>query len=231
MQDILQHINSVEGVIGSAVFSDKGDVLSHAFPALIDAASITTAAGLALECAHGLQIAQTLDILDLRYAEGRIIMKTFSGAMLCLLCSKNINMQILSITLNLAIKKLESKLPKEMPPAETSPTPPSQPETTVADGKLRLPVSQLANREASASFDSLGMIAVSQPTAKQISEFYSSPFKKLTLANPSVGTSGIFPVMVMNDMDPRFDGMIVVGPGIEKKLKVSAGDPVEVLIG
>jgi predicted regulator of Ras-like GTPase activity (Roadblock/LC7/MglB family) len=229
MQDILQHINSVEGVIGSAVFGEKGDVLNHAFPALIDAASITTAAGLALECAHGLQIAQTLDILDLRYAEGRIILKTFSGAMLCLLCSKNVNMQVLSITLNLAIKKLESKLPKEMPPAAASPTP--QPEAAVTDGKLRLPVSQLANREASASFDSLGMIAVSQPTAKQISEFYSSPFKKLTLANPSVGTSGSFPVMVMNDMDPRYDGMIVVGPGIEKKLKVSAGDPVEVLIG
>lgn len=231
MQEILQHINSVEGVIGSAVFSEKGDVLSNVFPALIDAPAIKTAAGLALECAHGLQIAQTLDTLDLRYAEGRVIIKTFPGAMLCLLCSKNVNMQVLSITLNLAIKKLESRLPKDTPPPESNFTSSSQTETAIADGKLRLPVNHLANREASASFDSLGMIAVSQPTAKQISDFYSSPFKKLILTNPSSGTDGTFPVMVMNDMDPRFDGAIIVGPGIEKKLKLSEGEKVEVMVG
>jgi hypothetical protein len=230
MQDILQHINSVEGIIGSAVFSEKGEVLSHLFPALIDASAIQMAAGLTLECAHGLQIAQTLDTFDFRYAEGRIIVKTFPGAMLCLLCSKALNMQVLAITLNLAIKKLESRLPKEAPKPEADSEVSSQAEAAIADGKLRLPISHLANREASSSFDSLGMIAVSQPTAKHISAFYSSPFKKLILANPSAGTSGTFPVMVMNDIDPIFDGTIIVGPGMEKKLKVNGGDNVEVNI-
>lgn len=231
MQDILQHINSVEGVIGSAVFSEKGEVLVHAFPALIDAQALKEAANLALECAHGLQIAQTLDILDLRFAEGRIIIKAFSGALLCLLCSKAVNMQVLSITLNLATKKLESQLPKETSPTEPASGPPSLPDTPTADGKLRLAVSHLANKEASSSFDSLGMIAVSQLTAKQINDFYSSPFKKLILSNVTTATSGTFPVMVMNDMDARFDGTIIVGPGIEKRLKVSEGDTVEVKIG
>lgn len=227
MQDILQHINSVEGVIGSAVFSEKGEVLVHAFPALIDASALQKAANLALECVHGLQIAQSLDMLDLRYAEGRIIIKAFPGALLCLLCSKGINMQVLSITLNLATRKLESRLPKETPAIE----PTTQPDIPVTDGKLRLAISHLANKEASSSFDSLGMIAVSQLTAKQINDFYSAPFKKLILSNASAATSGTFPVMVMNDMDPRFDGTIIVGPGIEKRLKVNEGDLVEVKIG
>ncbi|MFH1027267.1 MAG: roadblock/LC7 domain-containing protein [Pseudomonadota bacterium] len=231
MQDILQHINNVDGVIGSAVFSEKGEVLVHAFPALIDASALKEAANLTLECAHGLQIAQTLDILDLRYAEGRIIIKAFPGAMLCLLCSKGINMQVLSITLNLATKKLEALLPKEAPTPEPAAVPASLPDTPVVDDKLRLAVSHLANKEASSSFDSLGMIAVSQITAKQINNFYSSPFKKLVLSNTTAATSGTFPVMVMNDMDPRFDGTIIVGPGIEKRLKVSEGDMVEVKIG
>jgi len=231
MQDILQHINNVEGVIGSAVFGEKGEVLVHAFPALIDASALKEAANLTLECAHGMQIAQTLDILDLRYAEGRIIIKAFPGAMLCLLCSKGINMQVLSITLNLATKKLEALLPKEAPVPEPAAVPASLPDTPVADDKLRLAVSHLANKEASSSFDSLGMIAVSQVTAKQINNFYSSPFKKLVLSNAAAATSGTFPVMVMNDMDPRFDGTIIVGPGIEKRLKVSEGDMVEVKIG
>ena len=231
MQDILQHINSVEGVIGSAVFSEKGEVLVHAFPALIDAAALKMAANLTLECAYGLQIAQTMDLLDLRYAEGRILIKAFPGAMLCLLCSKTINMQVLSITLNLASKKLESQLPKEPTAPEPAAAQSSQPDAATADGKLRLTISHLANKEASSSFDSLGMIAISQLTAKQINDFYSSPFKKLILSNPTAATSGAFPVMVMNDMDPAFDGTIIAGPGIEKRLKVSEGDLVEVKIG
>jgi predicted regulator of Ras-like GTPase activity (Roadblock/LC7/MglB family) len=110
MQDILRYINSVEGVIGSAVFNENGVVVDQAFPPLIDAYSLKAFAGLVLECTHGLQIAQSLDIIDLRYSEGRIIIKAFPGALLCLLCAKNINLQVLTITLNLAVKKLEPLL-------------------------------------------------------------------------------------------------------------------------
>jgi len=230
MQHILQHINSVEGVIGSAVFSNKGGVLAHAFPSLIDTPTLEKAATLTLECTHGLQIEQTLDIIDLRYAEGRILVRGFPGAMLCLLCAKNVNLQVLSITLNLAAKKLESLLPEPGRPVVGRQDGISAPRGDAAR-TLRLRVSHLANKEASGSFDSLGMIAVSQPTAKYISEFYKAPFKKLKLANEAAGTSGTFPVMVMNDMDRQYDGTIVIGPGIEKKLKVGEGDKVEVALG
>lgn len=221
MQDILRHINSVEGVIGGAVFSDKGTVLAHAFPPLIDASALSKTAELAVECIHGLQIAQTLEVLDLRYAEGRIIIKSFPGAMLCLLCAKNINLQVLIITLNLAVKKLEGLLPKEEKSVDL-------PEDNLDSSVLRLKISHLANREASSSFDSLGMIAVSQPTSSYISDFYKSAFKKLVLTNTTAGTSGTFPIMVMKDIDQHFDGTIIVGPGIEKKLKVTEGDKIEV---
>jgi len=226
MQDILHYINSVEGVIGSAVFNDHGGVVDHAFPPIIDASSLITAAGLVRECAHGLQIAQSLDILDLRYSDGRIIIKSFPGAMLCLLCAKNINLQVLTINLNLAVKKLEALLPKA--PASTATAIPAD---KPGDNILKLSISHLANRDASNSFDSLGMIAVSQPTSAYIGEFYKTAFKKLSLTNAAAGTSGTFPVMVMKDIDPQFDGTIIVGPGIEKKLRVGEGDKVEVKIG
>lgn len=231
MRDILQHINSVEGVIGSAVFSGKGEVLAHVFPSLIDAPTLKKAAALALECTYGLQIGESLDILDLRYAEGRILVKAFPGAMLCLLCAKSINLQVLSITLNLAVKKLESLLPKPGEPAAAKPQGETPAPQAAATGPLKLRVSHLASREASSSFDSLGMIAVSQPTSKYITEYYKAPFKKLKLVNSAAGVSGTFPVMVMNDMGQQYDGMIIVGPGIEKKLKVSEGDKVEVTLG
>lgn len=235
MQDILRYINSIEGVIGSAVFSEQGTVVDHAFPPLIDAAALKSAAGLTLECTYGLQISQTLDILDLRYAEGRIIIKTFPGAMLCLLCTKNVNLQLLSITLNLAVKKLEALLTATAAPAASpsSVAPATAPAEEVADtsGILKLRISHLANSDASKSFDSLGMIAVSQPTSAYITEFYKTPFKKLILTNTAAGTSGAFPVMVMKDIDQHFDGTIIVGPGIEKKLQVNEGDKIEIKIG
>jgi predicted regulator of Ras-like GTPase activity (Roadblock/LC7/MglB family) len=231
MQDILRYINSVEGVIGSAVFNEKGGVVQHAFPPIIDASAIKAAAGLTLDCTHSLQIDQTLDILDLRYAEGRIIVKTFPGAMLFLLCAKNSNLQVLTITLNLAVKKLEALLPKGAEPAAVTAAAPARAEEPSNDGVLRLRISHLANRDASKSFDSLGMIAVSQPTSTYISDFYKTPFKKLILTNTSAGTSGTFPVMVMKDLDTQFDGTIIVGPGIEKKLQVTEGDKIEVKIG
>ena len=223
MRDILRYINSVEGVIGSAVFNENGAVIDHAFPPLIDANSLKAVAGLVLECAHGLQIARTLDILDLRYAEGRIIIKSFPGALLCLLCVKSINLHVLTITLNLAVKKLELLLPTAAEPAGAA--------STDDSSILRLRISHLANRDASNSFDSLGMIGVSLPTSAYISEFYKTPFKKLTLTNTAAGTSGTFPVMVMKDMDPQFDGTIIVGPGIEKKLQVNEGEKIEIRIG
>jgi predicted regulator of Ras-like GTPase activity (Roadblock/LC7/MglB family) len=228
MKDILQHINSVDGVMGSALFNIKGDVLAHAFPPLIDAASLKKAVSLTVECAYGLQMAQTLDLLDLRYSDGRILVKAFPGAMLLLLCANSINLQILSITLNLAVKKLEAKVLSEAP-VESLPA--AEKDSDSVDGLLRMNISHLANKQASASFDSLGMVAVSQPTSQYITNFYKTPFKKLTLTNVAAGTSGTFPVMVMKDMDQQYDGTVVVGPGIEKKLKVSEGDKVEVKIG
>jgi predicted regulator of Ras-like GTPase activity (Roadblock/LC7/MglB family) len=227
MQDILRYINSVDGVIGSAVFNETGAVVDHAFPPLIDAASLKTAAGLTLECTHGLQIDRTLDILDLRYADGRIIIKTFPGAMLFLLCAKNSNLQVLTITINMAVKKLEGLLPKTSQPAAVAPVVEEAIDGTV----LRLQISHLANKDASKSFDSLGMIAVSQPTSTYIGEFYKTTFKKLTLTNTAAGTSGTFPVMVMKDLDTQFDGTIIVGPGIEKKLQVNEGDKIDIRVG
>lgn len=228
MKDILQHINSVDGVIGSALFSNKGEVFANALPGLIDATSIKKIAALTLECTHGLQMSQTLDIMDLRYSDGRAVVKAFPGALLFLFCANSINLQVLSITINLAVKRLEAKLPAENTVAAQQPAVEVlEPE----DGLLRMKVSHLANKQASASFDSLGMIALSQQTSQYISDFFKSPIKKLTLTNSAAGTSGTFPVMVMKDMDQIYDGTVVVGPGIEKKLKVSEGDKIEIKIG
>lgn len=230
MQEILKYIQSVEGVIGCAVFSEEGKVLTSAFPALIDQQTLAMAALQSVDLYSGLQIADTFEFIDLRYAEGRLLMKRIPGATLFLLCAKNINLHILATNLNLAAAKIEAALPTMIQSQKTAPANPS-PAVEVSDPNvLTLRISHLANREASASFDSLGMIAVSQPTSSYISDFYKLPFKKIMLTVTANGKSGTFPVMVMKDMEPSFDGTIIVGPGIEKKLSINEGEKVEVRI-
>jgi hypothetical protein len=148
--------------------------------------------------------------------------------MLFLLCANAINLQVLSITLNLAVKKLEAKRLDE---AHVANQPLPVESSGSNGGLLRMNITHLANKETSASFDSLGMVAVSQPTSQFISNYYNAPFKKLILTNTATGTSGTFPVMVLKEMDKQYDGSVVIGPGIERKLKVSQGDKVEVKIG
>ncbi|MBT1070625.1 hypothetical protein [Pelotalea chapellei] len=227
MQDILHHLESIKGVIGSAVFSEKGEVLSNSFPALIDPAAVQECGAYLLECVHGLQVSETLELMDLRYNDGRVIVKHCPGILICLLCTRNVNLQMLAITLNMAVKRLENAISSEPAPVDA---PSALHDSISKAGILRLPVAHLENREAAASFDSFGMIAISQNTGKQIRDFYNTSFKKLVLINNTTGTSGTFPVMVMPDMDLQYDGSILVGPGIEKKLKVNAGDRVEVRV-
>ena len=219
MQEILHQISSIDGVIGSSLFNEQGKVLAHDCPPLLDIAQLGKAATTILDCIHGLQISQSVHGLDLRYTEGRIILRALPGAFLCVPCAKNVNLSMVNITLNLAMKKLEQALPKPSlgAPALGSPVSP--------DEGMQLRIAHLPKSDASSSFDQLGMIAVSQATAKQISDFFGKAVKKVRVTT-SGGHGGTFPIMVINDVELQYEGALVIGPGIEKKLKAGEGDTV-----
>lgn len=228
MQAILKQISSVDGVIGSNLFNERGKVLAHACPPLLDVTYLEQAASAILDTIDGLQIAQSVQSMELRYAEGRILIRKLKGAYLCVPCSKNVNLSMVNITLNLAMKKLEAMIPAAVPITSASSDSVHSTASLSSEG-MPLRIARLKKGDASSSFDQLGMVAVSQSTAKHISDFFGKSAKKIKVSTSS-GGGGTFPVMVINDLELLYEGALVVGPGTEKKLKAGEGDTVTISI-
>ncbi len=227
MQEILKQIASLDGVLGTTLFNDQGRVLAHVCPPLMDVSQLSKVAVTILDCMEALQITSSVHAMELRYAEGRLITRRLTGAFLCVSCAKSVNLSMVNITLNLALKKLEALIPTTLssPSAVSSAAPvPSSPSGATAGG-MQLRIAHLQKGDASSSFDQLGMIAVSQSTAKHISDFFGKAAKKVKVTTAD-GGGGTFPVMVINDLELQYEGALVIGPGIERKLKVSESDNV-----
>lgn len=230
MELVLQQINTLPGVVGSLVMYAEGRVAASVFPPLFDEPIIKEAAGSLAAVCERLQLGDSLDLLDLRYANGRVLVKPLAGGFLLLLCAKDVNLQVLAISLNVAMKKLENLVrAKATVPEVTEPVRTAEAEET--SGVLTLTAGHLVPAEADKGFDQLGMVAMNQSTAHRISAFFGSgSFKKIKLVNDANGKSGSFPVMVVNDDECRYDGMAILCRAIEKKLDTKVGELLRVEI-
>ena len=112
MEDILKSINSISGVGGSFICDDKGKVLSAAMPGSIDSAMLSNVGRTITQTLGGLAATHRRKIgdIDLVYGQGRFISKNLGESHLCILCARNINVPLLSMTTNMAVKKLTKML-------------------------------------------------------------------------------------------------------------------------
>jgi predicted regulator of Ras-like GTPase activity (Roadblock/LC7/MglB family) len=158
MEAILKEINSVVGVTGSFVCSDDGNVTAQALPASFSADSIALAARVATQTFHALEISgRHIPEADLTFEQGSLILKNLRGAILVIVCARNINLPFLNLTANVAAKKIadELKAPVAAPVSTPAPepiTPPvaprvPEPEIVAPPAAPRAPDSGLAELE------------------------------------------------------------------------------------
>lgn len=108
MQAIMLGLNSVPGVMGSMLSDTRGNVLAHSFPTFFDQNSLKEAAVLINDNSIGLQEATgEVRLFDIRTELGRILVKSLSRLFVTVLCEPAVNVQLLMISLNVAVKKLE----------------------------------------------------------------------------------------------------------------------------
>jgi hypothetical protein len=231
MRQLLEQINTLPGVVGSFVRSEAGEVLAHAFPPLFDVAIFQEAANALADIVSGPSGSVGPDLIDIRFAESRILVRQLPAAHLLLLCSKDVNLQVLNISLNVALKKLEKLIGEAAVVAEPAPVADVAANAAVtsdADG-LFLEVGSLVPAEANKGFEQLGMVAINQATAHRISNHFGvGTVKKANLLNPTSGKEGLFPLMIVNDDDNKYDGKLILGKSIEKKLAAGSGDRLQV---
>ena len=249
MQTIMIGLTSVPGVMGGMLSDERGNVLAHSFPPLFDQAMLKGAADLLLDNTIGLQEATGgVKLFDMRFELGRLIIKTLPRMFLVILCQPTVNVQLLFISLNVAIKKLE-KLAADNVPVQTAPQAPPQVQVATPVPAARPASTAPAYSSYRAMTDAGGVLltceviqktagmywasmsdsaSVNRDTALEISNFFNTgPFKKLTLSNRTTGVGKHVPVAVIqHDRDHVYDGKVLVTLALAELLKVRDGDQI-----
>lgn len=113
MQTIMMNLNSIPGVMGGMLSDEFGNVLAHSLPTFFDQTSLKGVADLVADNTIGLQEATgDVRLFDVQTELGRIIIKILPRMFVSVLCEPAVNFQLLLISLNVAIKKLEKLAPE-----------------------------------------------------------------------------------------------------------------------
>jgi len=109
VQAVLSQFSSVPGVIGSMVCDVEGQMLAQVFPPTFEAARLQQAASTLAERAAALQGALgSVGMIDLRYANARIVVKAVEGGRLLFLCAPSLNLELLNLTAAGAMRGIEA---------------------------------------------------------------------------------------------------------------------------
>jgi predicted regulator of Ras-like GTPase activity (Roadblock/LC7/MglB family) len=125
MQAILGQLVTVPGVVGGMIYDLEGKLLSKTFPALFDDGMLTSAARVLVDGTAGLEsVTGPVGLLDMRFADARIVVRPMAGAHLVLLCAAKTNLQLLNISTSIAVPKIERLVAALPAPEQIEPPPP-----------------------------------------------------------------------------------------------------------
>jgi predicted regulator of Ras-like GTPase activity (Roadblock/LC7/MglB family) len=112
MEELLRDINAVVGVGGSFVCDQNGEVLAAVLPSTMHRAGLWPIGRTVTQTVAGLQTVRKRKVgdIDLLYANGRFIIKSLRGGCLCIFCAPRINVPLLNMTADVAVRKIAARL-------------------------------------------------------------------------------------------------------------------------
>ncbi len=255
MESVLAAVLTSPGVMGGLLLDDSGRVLVRSLPAMFDPDQVASAASVLSEQQIGLEDATGgVRMSEIRFELGKVISRPAGDKTIVLVCENSANIQLLSIGLNVASKKLE-KMPAiaSVPSVTVAPpvaparvatelTPPLHSSTgwtfkplQVEKGKILLHV-QIVEKNGGTFWDSMQeTVSINRITCRAIWRHYNQrPSKKFMLKNPSNGKQIIVPLSVIeDDQEALYDGKALLTLAAVESLGLAEGTlvSVEVPIG
>jgi predicted regulator of Ras-like GTPase activity (Roadblock/LC7/MglB family) len=171
-ESALKDLAAVPGIVGSMVFGSSGTVVASFFPPVFDTTGLR---GLASQLAGDGYFQEWLAgekaRLDLRYPDGRVVIRSMRGSWLLVLCTAQANSHLLGMSLTQAIRRLGAPPPAASP--ENVASPPSAPP---ALERLRgIAAAELGEHAGQA----LEILAAAGPTPKELARA-ASDIEKMT---------------------------------------------------
>lgn len=128
--EALQQLAAIPGVVGSLVFAGGGQVVASQFPPVFDASGLDRLARqLAADAFFPEWVSGEGGAVELRYADGTVLVRSLDGSWLLVLCTTQANPQLLSMSLTQVVRKLRAAPPApaqaEPPRAAPAAPPPS----------------------------------------------------------------------------------------------------------
>ncbi len=106
-QAALSQLAAVPGVVGSMVFDASGAVALAEFPPVFDVAGLgELAARLSSDAYFQEWMTGDQAILDLRFGDGHVVVRALGRAWLLVLCTVQVNAQLLSMSLTQVLRRL-----------------------------------------------------------------------------------------------------------------------------
>lgn len=111
MESMLEEINAVLGVNGSLACTADAKIIAQAMPESFDKSRLEILARVATQTFNALELSrQHVTDVDLVFEQHRLVLKNLRGGVLAIVCAHNINLPLLNMTANNAVKKLSAEL-------------------------------------------------------------------------------------------------------------------------
>lgn len=106
-QAALQQLSAIPGVVGSMVFDRQGEVVATEFPPVFEETGLRRlAARLATDAYFQEWLGGDQALLDLRFADGTVVVRPVDGTWLLVLCTLQANAQLLAMSLTQVARRL-----------------------------------------------------------------------------------------------------------------------------
>jgi predicted regulator of Ras-like GTPase activity (Roadblock/LC7/MglB family) len=238
MEVILEQINKVQGVLGCLICDQSGKLLCRALPSFYDNKELEAATDLITDSLIGINEATGgTNMLDLRFANARMIVKSLQGGYLLLVCEQKINLQLFNMSLSVAQKKLEKaiQVSRDSPPSSqlsvSQVIAPQQTATNTParDGNGVILVVDSMTASSKIQWDQMKEeAAISELLARHLAELsFPSPIKKLKLTSKATNKSKVVPVrVIMSEPGQSVGDKIALTLAANEALKARPGDVV-----